>query len=128
MAKEIVENKEEIVENKEETTEKNDLVEAIIETDATDEEVVQSVAEAIVEEAEKNDKTIEEVTEEIIKEAKPEKKDTKKVTTKALDIIAQSRGFNSIKEAEAYVESEGFGKLHVLDQNEFKNWLKEIKK
>ena len=48
--------------------------------------------------------------------------------TKALDIIAQSRGFNSIKEAEAYVESEGFGKLHVLDQNEFKNWLKEIKK
>ena len=47
---------------------------------------------------------------------------------KALDIIAQSRGFKGIKEAEAYAESEGFGKLHVLDQNEFKNWLKEIKK
>ena len=108
--------------------EKNDLVEAIIETDATDEEVVQSVVEAIVEEAEKNDKTIEEVTEEIIEEAKPEKKGTKKVMSKTLDIIAQSRGFKSIKEAEAYAESEGFGKLHVLDQNEFKNWLKEIKK
>ena len=77
---------------------------------------------------ENKEETIEAVTKEIIEEAKPEKKDTKKVMSKVLDIIAQSRGFKTIKEAEAYVESEGFGKLHGLDQNEFKNWLKEIKK
>ena len=88
------------------------------------EEIVENKEET----TEKNDKTIEDITKEIIEVAKPEKKDSKKVSSKALDIIAQSRGFKSIKEAEAYVESEGFGKLHVLDQNEFKNWLKEIKK
>ena len=87
-------------------------------------EIVENKEEVV----ENKEETIESVTEEIIKEAKPEKKDTKKVMSKALDIIAQSRGFKTIKEAEAYVESEGFGKLHVLDQNDFKNWLKEIKK
>ena len=88
------------------------------------EEIVENKEET----TDKKEETIEAVTKEIIEEAKPKKKDAKNVMTKALDIIAQSRGFNSIKEAEAYVESEGFGKLHVLDQNEFKNWLKEIKK
>lgn len=87
-------------------------------------EIVENKKEIV----ENKEETIEAVTKEIIEEAKPEKKDTKKVMSKALDIIAQSRGFKTIKEAEAYVESEGFGKLHVLDQNEFKNWLKEIKK
>lgn len=94
-------------------------------------EIVENKKEIVENKEETTDKKeeiIEAVTEEIIKDAKPKKKDAKNVMTKALDIIAQSRGFNSIKEAEAYVESEGFGKLHVLDQNEFKNWLKEIKK
>ena len=88
------------------------------------EEIVENKEEVV----ENKEETIEDITKEIIEEAKPEKKDAKKVMSKALDIIAQSRGFKTIKEAEAYVESEGFGKLHVLDQNEFKNWLKEIKK
>lgn len=87
-------------------------------------EIVENKEEVV----ENKEETIEAVTKEIIEEAKPEKKDAKKVMSKSLDIIAQSRGFKTIKEAEAYVESEGFGKLHVLDQNEFKNWLKEIKK
>ena len=87
-------------------------------------EIVENKEEIV----ENKEETIEDVTKEIIEEAEPEKKDTKKVMSKALDIIAQSRGFKGIKEAEAYVESEGFGKLHVLDQDEFKNWLKEIKK
>ena len=81
--------------------------------------------EEIVENKEETTEKKEEIIEDV---TKPEKKDAKKVMSKALDIIAQSRGFKTIKEAEAYVESEGFGKLHVLDQNEFKNWLKEIKK
>ena len=86
------------------------------------------MAKEIVENKEEIVENKEEVVENKEEVAKPEKKDAKKIMSKALDIIAQSRGFKTIKEAEAYVESEGFGKLHVLDQNEFKNWLKEIKK
>ena len=93
-----------------------DVIEDSVEDEVT-EEAVQAVANAIVEEAKEQDKTVEEIVTDIISEENVDEK----------DIIAATRGFRDYAHAVEYSESANFKKLHVLDQNEFKNWLNNIK-
>lgn len=93
-----------------------DVIEDSVEDEVT-EEAVQAVANAIVEEAKEQDKTVEEIVTDIISEENVDEK----------DIIAARRGFKNYAHAVEYSESANFKKLHVLDQNEFKNWLNNIK-
>lgn len=88
----------------------------INEDEEVSEEVVQAVANAIVEEAEETDKKVEEVVNEIVEESKND-----------LDKLVEGRGFKSYDAAVEYASSEAFGKLHPFDQEEFNNWLKNIK-
>ena len=73
------------------------------------------------------DDVIEEIPEEVqmieeIIEEKPSKK-----SNKELDSLVKGRGFASYDKAVEYASSEAFKKLHSLDQDEFNNWLKNIK-
>ena len=104
---------------------KIDVVEDIIEDEVT-EDVVQAVAEGIVMEAEENDKSVEEVVDEIIEEAEEDNKKGKK-STKQLDEAVKGRGFNSYDEAVEYSASDSFKNLHELDQEEFTDWLRNLK-
>ena len=100
-------------------------LEDVIEDEVT-EEVVQAVAEGIAMEAEENDKSVEEVVDEIIEEAKEDNKKGKK-STKQLDEAVKGRGFNSYDEAVEYSVSDSFKNLHELDQEEFTDWLRNLK-
>ena len=113
--------KKEIIENV--STEENELVEAIKDTDATDEDVVEAVAEAIKEEAEKQEKTVEEVVNEIVEESKDEEKSDEK----NLDKKCKLRGFESYKHAKDYLKSESFEKLDSLNQAELEDWFENLK-
>ena len=91
--------KKEIIENV--STEENELVGAIKDTDATDEEVVNEIVE--------------------------ESKDDEKSDEKNLDKKCKLRGFESYKHAKDYLKSESFEKLDSLNQAELKDWFENLK-
>ena len=94
----------------------DDVIEEVPVEDEVSEEVVQAVANAIVEQADEDNKSVEEIVDEIVEESKDD-----------VDKLAEGRGFKSYKDAVEYASSEAFGRLHPFDQEEFNNWLKEIK-
>lgn len=97
---------------------KDELIETIEETKATEEEVIQAVAEAITEEAKESNESVEKVVEKIVDEGKPNKK---------LDEKVQKRGFKNYKHASEWMKSESFKKLHQADQKEISDWFKNLK-
>ena len=105
---------EEIVED--DVIEETPIEDVFVEDKEVPEEVVQAVANAIVEQAEEDDKPVEEIVNEIVDESKDD-----------LDKLVEGRGFKSYDAAVEYASSEVFKRLHPLDQDEFNNWLKNIK-
>ena len=102
-----------------------ELMEKNTEEEVTEEEV-QAVANAIVEEANETDATAEEVINTIIEEGKEEH--DREVTNKSKNksnkkIDFEGRGFASLKDAENFVNTETFAKLGKEDQEEYLNWL-----
>lgn len=102
-----------------------ELMEKNTEEEVTEEEV-QAVANAIVEEANETDATVEEVINTIIEEGKGEyeevtNKGKKPKSNKKIDF--EGRGFTSLKDAENFVNTEVFAKLGKEDQEEYLNWL-----
>ena len=85
-----------------------------------DEIVEDDVIEEVPTEDEVSEETVDEVSEETVDEIVEESKDD-------VDKLVEGRGFKSYKDAVEYASSEAFGRLHPLDQEEFNNWLKEIK-
>ena len=74
------------------------------------------VEDDVIEEVPTEDEVSEETVDEIVEESKDD-----------VDKLVEGRGFKSYKDAVEYASSEAFGRLHPLDQEEFNNWLKEIK-
>ena len=64
---------------------------------------------------------------EIENKENPEKEVENKETPKKSKKFEPSRGFETLKEAEEFVESEAFNKWDNASKKEFKNWLKKIK-
>ena len=104
-----------------------ELMEKNTEEEVTEEEEVQAVANAIVEEANETDATVDEVINTIIEEGKEEhdeevtNKNKKPKSNKKIDF--EGRGFASLKDAENFVNTETFAKLGKEDQEEYLNWL-----
>lgn len=124
MAKEI--KKVEVVEDIIDAPEANvEVVEEEIETvdnveeteDEITEEMTQAIAQAIVDEAAETDKSVEDVVNEIIEESEET----------PIDVIAQSRGFRNVEHAKEYAKSDLFKMLGQGEQNEFNNWLENLK-
>lgn len=86
------------------------------------EEMVQAIAKAIAEEATETDKTIEDVVNDIIEESNNDESEETQG-----DLIAQSRGFKNAEHAKEYAKSDLFIKLGQCEQNEFNEWLKNLK-
>ena len=88
------------------------VIEEIVEDDIIEETPTEDV---LVEDKE-DDKSVEEIVNEIVEESKDD-----------LDKLVEGRGFKSYNDAVEYASSEAFKRLHPLDQEEFNNWLKNIK-
>ena len=106
-----------VVEEEVKTVDNNEETE-----DDVNEELVQAFASAIAEEATETNKNFEEVVNEIFAESDDEKSEEAQE-----DIIARSRGFRDAKHAKEYAKSDLFTKLGQGEQEEFNNWLENLK-